>query len=161
MKKKVFISGVIVLMFGMASCKLQQKNTNQAEPGTVVATDGSQGGSNRIVEKYWKLTALFGEAIVTSEGAKEAHLIFKKEGNRVNGNGGCNVLNGTYTLRPGNKISFSQMASTLMMCLNMDIETQMKKALELTDNYTVNANTLILNNSKNEPIARFEVVYLR
>ena len=160
LKKKVFVCGIIALMIGMVSCKTQQKNMNRPESGIPAAADGTQDTTHSIVEKYWKLTELFGEAVVTPEGGRNAHLILKEKDNRVNGNGGCNTLNGTYTLMPENKISFSQMASTMMMCINMDVETKMKKALELTDKYTVNYNSLILYNSNKEPIARFEVVYL-
>ncbi|MDR0573145.1 MAG: META domain-containing protein [Tannerella sp.] len=113
-----------------------------------------------LVEKYWKLTELSGEAVVTPEGGKEARLILKKEGNAVNGNGGCNSFRGTYTLKPGNRINFSKMASTLMMCANMDTETKMFQALETADNYVVNGDTLALNNAEMAPLARFEAVYM-
>jgi len=114
-----------------------------------------------LVEKYWKLTELLGEPVTTPEGGKEAHMILKAEENRVNGNSGCNTFNGTYTLRPGNRISFSQMASTMMMCPNMDTEKKMGEVLERADNYIVNGDTLVLNKARMAPLARFEAVYLR
>lgn len=114
-----------------------------------------------MVEKYWKLTELFGEPVITPEGAKEVHMILKIEGNRVHGNSGCNLFNGTYTLKPGNKISFSQMASTMMMCLQMDTENKMNQVFKQVDNYVQHADVLVFNNAENTPIARFEAVYLR
>lgn len=114
-----------------------------------------------LVEKYWKLTELMGQPVVTPEGAKEAHMILKMEGNRVNGNSGCNTFNGTYTLKPGNRIRFSQMASTMMMCLNMETEKKMNEVLGMADNYVVNGDTLVLNRARMAPLARFEAVYLK
>ena len=114
-----------------------------------------------LVEKYWKLTELFGQPVTTPEGGKEAHMILKMEGNRVNGNAGCNSFNGTYTLKPGNRISFSQMASTMMMCVNMDTEKKMGEVLEMADNYVVKGDSLVLNKARMAPLARFEAVYLR
>ncbi|MDR2917020.1 MAG: copper resistance protein NlpE N-terminal domain-containing protein [Tannerella sp.] len=114
-----------------------------------------------LVEKYWKLTELFGEAVVTPENGKEAHMILKKEGNRVNGNSGCNSFSGTYTLKPGNRIYFSKVASTMMMCINMDTEKKMHQVLETADNYVVNGDTLVLNKARMAPLARFEAVYMK
>lgn len=114
-----------------------------------------------LVEKYWKLTELFGEAVTTPEGGKEAHMILKGEGNRVQGNAGCNSFNGTYILKPGNRISFSQMASTMMMCVNMDTETKLHQVFEMVDNYVVNGDSLVLNKARMAPLARFEAVYLK
>lgn len=114
-----------------------------------------------LVEKYWKLTELFGNPVTTPEGGKEAHMILKIDGNRVNGNSGCNSFNGTYQLKPGNRISFSQMASTMMMCLNMDTEKKMNEVLGMADNYVVNGDTLVLNKARMAPLARFEAVYMK
>lgn len=113
-----------------------------------------------LVEKYWKLTELMGKSVVTPEGGKEAFMILKMEGNRVNGNSGCNTFNGSYTLKPGNRIQFSQMASTMMMCLNMETEKKMNEVLGMADNYVVNGDTLVLNRARMAPLARFVAVYL-
>jgi heat shock protein HslJ len=113
-----------------------------------------------LVEKYWKLMELSGEPVIVPAGGKEAHLIFKKEDNCVNGYGGCNTFNGIYTLKPGNKIAFLQIVSTLAMCLNMDTETKMKQVFETADNYAVSGDTLVLNSVDMTPLARFEAVYM-
>jgi heat shock protein HslJ len=112
----------------------------------------------RLVEKYWKLTELLGDTILTPEGRKEAHLIFRQEGNRVNGNGGCNDFSGTYTLKPGNRIHFSQMISTMMMCPDMETETKLSQVFETADHYTVSNDSLTLNKTSKTPLARFVVV---
>ena len=112
-----------------------------------------------LIEKHWKLTELFGEPVNTPEGSKGAYIIFKKEDNRITGNSACNTFNGSYTLRPGNRISFSRSMSTMMMCAEMDTETKVYKVLEMTDNYVVNGDKLVLNKGRMAPLARFEAVY--
>ncbi len=114
-----------------------------------------------IVEKYWKLIELNGEPVAAAENqAREPHFILKIENNRVTGSGGCNTFNGTYTIENLNRIKFSQMATTMMACFDMEIESNFLKALEMADNYTVNGDTLSLNRARMAPLARFVVVYL-
>jgi heat shock protein HslJ len=159
MKRQVLICGLAALMIGMVSCKPKQNGAKtgydkiELSAGVALAED--------ITEKYWKLTELYGEAVTTPEGGREAHIILKKEDNRVTGNGGCNILNGSYTLETGNRIRFSQMVSTMMMCVNMDVEMKMKQVLEMADNYTVKDNILTLNKARMAPLARFEAVYMK
>jgi heat shock protein HslJ len=118
----------------------------------------SDAGS--ITEKYWKLTELNGQS-VTANGGKEAYVIFKKDANKVIGNGSCNNFTGTYELRSPNGIALSQMASTQMACMNMEVESRFLKVLEMVDNYYLKEDTLILNRAKMAPLARFTAVYLR
>lgn len=115
-----------------------------------------------ITEKYWKLTELNGKPFTPdSTYRKEPHIIFKEKDSRVAGNSGCNNFTGTYKLNGPNGISFSQMASTRMACLNENVEPQFLKVLEMADNYYVTDSTLVLNRAKMAPLARFVVVYMK
>jgi beta-lactamase class A/heat shock protein HslJ len=117
---------------------------------------------NQITEKYWKLVELMSKKVQHNEKNKrEPHIILKTENNRVHGSGGCNTFNGSYELKEGNRISFSKIASTLMACDNMETEAQFLKVLEMTDNYFISVDTLILNKARMAPLAKFEAVYLR
>ena len=159
--KRVFICGISALMIGMVSCKTVRKDTVLKDTTTVATGDNTENVSDEnLVEKYWKLTELYGESVNTSEGGREAHIIFKKEENRITGNSGCNTFNGTFTLKPGSRISFSKTMSTMMMCTNMETEMKMYQVLEAADNYIVNGDKLVLNKARMAPLARFEAVYL-
>ena len=117
-----------------------------------------------ITEKYWKLIEINGNPVVLDESMKrEPFIILKDEEQRINGYGGCNTLSGSYKIEPMNRISFSQMISTMMACLHMETEDAMKRVFEMTDNYTLSADGkyLSLNRARMAPLARFEVVYLR
>lgn len=114
-----------------------------------------------VVEKYWKLVELNGKPIdATAEQTREPHLILKLENNRVVGNAGCNSFNGSYIIQPGNRITFSKMASTMMACMDMETEMQFLQVLEMADNYTTDGETLSLNRARMAPLARFVAVYL-
>ncbi len=113
-----------------------------------------------VAEKYWKLVELNGKAISpVEEGQREAHFILKNQDNRVTGNTGCNVMNGSYWLSGENGIRFSQMATTRMACIGVEYEQEYLNVFEDCDGYTIQNDVLTL--SKEEvPLARFEAVYL-
>lgn len=115
-----------------------------------------------IREKYWKLIELNGKAIKVAPGQnREAHFILKIAGSRVKGHGGCNSFSGAYELPDGQKIRFSNLASTEMACMEVDYEGEFFKALGLTDNYSLKGDSLSLNKARMAPLARFVAVYFR
>lgn len=115
--------------------------------------------TNTLTEKYWKLIEINGKTVKSSE--KEAHIILKAADNRITGNSGCNSFAGSFEQLPGNRISFSKIASTRMACMDMSIEDQLFNILSTVDNFSLNEGILSLNRAKMAPLARFEVVYLK
>jgi len=106
-----------------------------------------------LIGNRWRLVELNGRPVEK----QDAFLILGQD-NRVSGNLGCNTFTGTYNLKPGNRIEFSQVVATLKMCLDMEVEDGFKKVLEMTDNYNVSVNGLSLNRARMAPLARFELV---
>jgi heat shock protein HslJ len=117
--------------------------------------------SEPITEKYWKLKSLEGQEVKMAKNQqKETYFMLKTDENRVSGFAGCNTFSGSYTLEEGNKIRFSQMATTMMACPDLDFnESEFLKVFELTDNYTVKDDVLSLNIGRRAPLAVFEAVY--
>jgi heat shock protein HslJ len=117
-------------------------------------------GADGIAGKYWKLVELNGKPVPSLE--REPHMILKADG-KVNGFGGCNAFTGTYTLdAPASRISFGQIASTMMACMTgMDMEQAFHEVLRHADSYTLDGDRLALNRARMAPLARFEAVYLR
>lgn len=116
---------------------------------------------NDIVNKYWKLKTLDGQAVkMTKNQEKEQYFILKSDGT-VSAFVGCNQLNGTYELQNGNRIRFNEnLAVTMMSCPDKDIkEFEFLEVFKLADNYTIDGNTLSLNVGRRAPLAVFEVVY--
>jgi heat shock protein HslJ len=127
-----------------------------------MASSSGYSSNAELVETYWKLTELMGKKVKpTPQGKKEVHIILKKQDNRIQGFAGCNTISGVYELKPGNRISFSKVITTMMACPDMSTEDQLKKVIERADNYSIKGNHLSLNKARMAPLARFEAVYLR
>jgi len=117
-----------------------------------------------MTETCWKLVEVMGKPVVTVKNLnKQPHIILKEADRRLQGNGGCNTIAGSYEVAPGNRIRFSRVASTRMSCPQslMDQESAFFKALEMADHYTITGDVLSLNRGKMAPLARFEAVYLQ
>ena len=117
-----------------------------------------------ITDKYWKLIEINGKQVTWNESfRREPFLILRSEEQRVNGSSGCNTFLGTFEIDPVvNRIKFSQMASTRMMCLDMEIENAMKNVFEMANNYTLSPDGKYLSiNRARMALARFEAVYFK
>lgn len=110
-----------------------------------------------IIGINWKLIELNGKEVASAK-PKEPYFILSVENNRINGTGNCNSFSGTYTLRNGNRIKISPLASTMMACLDMKIESELYRALEIVDSYAIQQDTLSLNRARMAPLAKFVAV---
>jgi uncharacterized lipoprotein NlpE involved in copper resistance len=112
-----------------------------------------------ITDVTWRLIEIQGKPISRlDKNKKPIQFKLNSKDNRVNGFAGCNNFWGSFNLQSGNRISFSKMASTLMACPDLHIETEFYRILDRTDNYTLKANFLFLNKAKMAPLAKFEAV---
>ena len=155
----------IVAAMAMFSCATQKKeNGTEAEATTAAATQIT----NDITDKRWNLIEINGQAVTpstTDVGGIEivnntAFIILRSEDNLVSASGGCNMMGGSFELQPEvMRISFSQMFSTQMACINENLDTELAQVLEITDNYSVSSDgkTLSLNRARMAPLARFSV----
>ena len=75
----------------------------------------------------------------------------------IHGNAGCNLINGGFETSTSNakSISFPGVASTMMACPDMDIETSFFKVLEDTKSFIIKNDKLTLKDS-NKVIAVFK-----
>jgi len=150
MKRIIFVMTMVCLVCGIYSCK---------QSSVAVKSDAVQD-IPKLTDKYWKLVELMGERVTYAEGyPREAQISFKSD-SAVYGNSGCNTFQGKYVLENVDRIHFSQMAVTQMMCIDMSIETKLLKVFELADSYYLKGDTLILNRARMAPLARFEAVYM-
>ena len=149
-----FLFSAIVFSICLTSCGTSRKagtHSSQNEGITIV--------ENLLVGKHWKLVELMG-APVENKNGKEAFMVLSAQDNRVHGNYGCNNFTGSYKLEEGNRLSFSQMAGTMMMCPDMEVEQAFSEVLRLADNYNIVGDQLVLNRARMAPLARFVAVYL-
>ncbi|MDN6290053.1 MAG: META domain-containing protein [Tetragenococcus koreensis] len=150
MKKKLATLAVITLT--MISCGSTQKSNDQ--------TKEAQSQSTDITNTTWELVKLGGEDVDQSETVgKKIQFTLNSADEMAFGYSGCNTFNGGYTLEEGNRISFSQMASTRMACPKGDVNEQdVLDVFNSTDNYTINNGVLSLNVGKRAPLAVFKKV---
>jgi heat shock protein HslJ len=142
----VFIAGVF------AGCKSTQKSPTVPQQSTPPPTTEMQ-------ETHWRLTELMGKPVLMNEKMKkEIYIVLKKDENSVLGFSGCNTIMGKYELMEGNRITFSAMASTMMACPDLAIETEFNKMLSTVDNYSINGTVMMLNKARMAPLAKFEAV---
>ncbi|HRF82530.1 MAG TPA: META domain-containing protein [Flavobacteriales bacterium] len=97
-----------------------------------------------VMDSKWVLQTLGGNAVSTPEGMEAPWLKLGKEGNSVEGNGGCNALMGTFNLE-GDKISFPGMGSTKKYCEStMSTENAFMSALKRVDQFKIDGGVLKL-----------------
>jgi heat shock protein HslJ len=87
---------------------------------------------------------------------REPHIILNPESRRVGGSGGCNRLVGSYELHD-NKLTFNQMAGTMMACPEgSDSEQAFLEALRQVHSWKITGQHLALFDATGTLVARFE-----
>jgi heat shock protein HslJ len=107
----------------------------------------------------WRVVELRGMALqdaVEDEGTPAPWLVLDPEEGRVSGNASCNSFSGSYAIKTGQRIRFSdRMAVTRMACPDMTLETGFLEALAAADNYTLGPDgRLSLNRARMAPLVR-------
>ena len=102
----------------------------------------------------WILTELRGNSFSeASDSSNAPHFILDFDDQRITGNGGCNGFFGSFNIGEGNRISFSDITSTLMACGDMETERSFFDVMEMTDSYHLKGDTLQLFRARMAPLA--------
>ncbi len=99
----------------------------------------------------WTVSNLNGKAL----NNPDIKLVIDVEEEKIHGNTGCNILNGTLLtdMMEQGAVTFTNLATTRMMCPDIDVETELLVCLEATASVSpVNANTVNLLNSEGRVI---------
>lgn len=160
MDKKLSILFLSLFSLVLISCGGNKKSDNDApaDETAIEQTDFDQ----QIAGKYWKLIKLEGQEVEMAEN-QESEIFFtlNAEDNTVGGFAGCNSITGEFELAEGNRIRFTNMGITMMICPDLLVdESEYMQVFELTDNYTIHNDTLSLNVGRRAPLAVFEAVYM-
>lgn len=91
----------------------------------------------------WVVVEMRGVPVQQSGGRRDAHIVFEVADKRFTGNGGCNQINGNYTLDK-NEIKFTDVIATKMACNDIEFENAFLSTLGTVDRYEVNGNDLVL-----------------
>jgi len=160
-------AAVLAIVDGRFEMRLPMEG-DQPQPTLVierfveVRPGGCETASDASLENtYWKLVQLDGAPVEVFERQREAHLILQPAQRRITGSGGCNRFQGSYRLE-ANKLSFGQVAATLMACTHgMEQERKFLDALARVGRWAVTGERLELFDASGAPLAQFDSVYLR
>jgi copper homeostasis protein (lipoprotein) len=123
---------------------------------TMLAQSGTAGALVPLEKTEWKLVRLGDTAVKGDDLHRRPELVLDPATHRVSGSGGCNRIMGGYELK-GDKLTFGQMASTMMACANgMDTEQDFLKALGLVKQWKVVGRRLELMDGSGKVVAVFE-----
>ena len=123
LKLSFLLLSVMALTFGMQGCK-----TAQNMPTTKL-------------EGKWMLKSLNGQNVKEIFAGKNPTMIISLTDSRIHGTGGCNSYNGRFTLQK-DEFSAPNLASTMMMCIQANQESQFLKALGETSKLSLNGDEL-------------------
>lgn len=106
-------------------------------------TTQNKGTSNSALEGKWILKSLNGESASSIFTHKTPTLNFDFGKQSVFGNGGCNSYGGNFTLTK-NKLTVSNVISTMMACIGGEKEGEYFQTLSKTSEVSVNGQELTL-----------------
>jgi heat shock protein HslJ len=95
----------------------------------------------------WVVVEMKGVPVQQSESRRDAFLNFEVAEKRFHGNGGCNQINGNYTIDK-KEIHFGEVMSTKMSCSDIDFETVFISTLSSINHYEVKENQLLLKKNR-------------
>jgi len=144
----------ITLLLRRANSSTSITESANSSPGEPASAGGNMTAS--LENTYWKLTRLGDTPVSATSQQREPHFILESASRRVTGSGGCNRFTGSYQL-DGNQLTFSQMASTMMACLDaMETEIAFLKALTQVKTWKITGQQLELYSSGDQALLRLE-----
>ena len=144
-----------LLAFGVAC----SSNKPASDPSSSTApTENVETKPTPLEGTKWELVELLGSPVVAAEGRGPYTLEFNAGTQRAAAFAGCNRLNAGYTRKDVNRLEFSPVASTMMACLDMSVETQLAEVMERVDSFVIVGDELQLLRAKMSPLARFKAI---
>ena len=108
-----------------------------------LSPDSTWGGQR------WIVTEMKGVPVQLSEGRRDAYITFEVAEKRFTGNGGCNQINGMYSVdRKSQHLRFTGIGGTKMSCEDIAIENTFLSTLVSVDGYEQSGNDLVLKRKK-------------
>lgn len=119
-------------------------------------TCGTPFAPAELTETYWAITRLEGEPVTEAMFQAEPHLVFRAEGSRFAGSGGCNRLAGGWQL-DGSRLTLAPGPMTMMACeRGMDTERRLVAIMRRITGYTVHGSHLELLDEAGAVLVRCE-----
>lgn len=148
----------VILLMAFSSV-LFSCETNKQSINNEIQKSESQPTNTSIEGKTWVLKELNGKSVSSKEN-KETKFFFllKSDDHSITGFAGCNNFFGDYEISGTKNIKMKNIGITLMACPDIVVdENEFVKALELTDIYHIDGETLFLKNKKGKVLAQFKM----
>ena len=100
-------------------------------------------------DKRWILTELKEVPVQQSGTRRDAYIEFNEAAKTFSGNGGCNQINGNYSL-DNKELRFTEVRSTKMSCADIEFETIFLELLNDADRFEMDDNALVLKDGRKE-----------
>ena len=97
--------------------------------------------------QQWVVVEMRKVPVQQSGGRRDAHITFDVTTKKFSGNGGCNQINGNYSVDK-NEITFTEVLSTKMSCNDIEFENTFLSTLSSIDHYEERGSDLLLKKSK-------------
>jgi heat shock protein HslJ len=108
--------------------------------GLLLAACAPGATGNELAGTSWQLVSIDGNTQVGGAiGGQDVTLVFDADGG-AGGSSGCNSYGGSYSAGANGSISFSEIVSTLMACMDngiMDVEASYFEALNGAEHYEI------------------------
>ena len=92
----------------------------------------------------WVLIEMKEVPVQQSGGRGDAYLEYVPNDKKFSGFGGCNRINGNYTLSKNSSIRFTDVISTKMSCPDLAFETTLLGTLSEVNRYEITDNNMLL-----------------
>lgn len=110
---------------------------NDATNDKIVTVNYDATTLSQEFEGEWNMLKIKGKDISTRE---RAFLFFNFSDSTFYGNNGCNILNGKFQISGANKISFSNILTTMMECHNGTSERSIMKTLNEVSSFRISVD---------------------
>jgi heat shock protein HslJ len=98
-------------------------------------------------QQRWVVVEMKGVPVQQSGGRRDAFLTFSPAEKSFSGNGGCNQINGNYSIEK-KEIHFTNVASTKMSCADIAFENTFLTTLSSINNFETSGEDIRLRNKK-------------
>ncbi len=132
MKFSIGILAIVALM-GTSSCQLMGTQKTKAPTKTTTKAPTNNTNSLTAVPGEWTIYSVDGRNIT---GDERPYITFDDKNHRFYGSNGCNTINGDYTI-DGNKLTLSNVISTMRACPDAPFETAINLALDKVSTFAI------------------------
>lgn len=137
---KYLIFPILLVATFFASCN--SSKTMAKDGGSFDLTASRQ----ELAGTEWTVERLSGKKLMAAQGRKMPSMMFLMDG-KLQGNTGCNPINGMYVLEADRQIRFTKTVAGLAACSDVTYEAEFLNVLT-ADNYTIKNGVLSLNKGK-------------